>query len=285
METATQNPIRTISVFSKHLLWLDLNGMAETAAKIGFDGVDLTVRPNGHVEPERVEADLPRAAEACAKAEIEIEMICTSIGDASLPTTEKILKTASQLGIEYYRMDWYHYDETKSIDNNLEYFKALMRDLAALNEHYKIKGAYQNHDGTWFGAPVWDLALILRDIDSEWLGCQYDILNASIEGCKSWPLGFEFIAPYIHTIDIKDAVWRRVDDTWEVDYTALGEGNVDFRKFFQFTSKFNIQVPFSLHVEYDLGGADVGAHQLTIPEVQVIAAIKRDLNTLRGILT
>jgi sugar phosphate isomerase/epimerase len=273
-----------ITVFSKHLHWLDVAGMAQTAADIGFDGVDLTIRPRGHVIPERVEDELPKAVEECKKAGIEIAMICTTIQDASEPLTEKILKTASQSGIKYYRMNWYHYDPKKSIEKNLEYFTAKMKDLAQLNKHYQIKGAYQNHDGTWFGAPVWDLGLILHEIDSKWLGSQYDILNASIEGTYSWPLAFNYIAPYVHTIDIKDARWNKKAGEWHLEYVPLGDGNVDFLLFFKLLQEHNIDVPYSMHFEYDLGGAEIGAHHLTIPEEEVIKLMKKDLNVLKSFL-
>ncbi len=276
--------MQKITIFSKHLHWLDFKGMAETAANIGFDGIDLTIRPQGHVIPERVEDELPKAAEECKKAGIKIVMICTSIKDASDPLTEKILKTASLSGIKYYRMGWYHYDSKKSIDKNLEYFKAKLKDLSQLNELYQIKGAYQNHDGTWFGAPVWDLGLILNEINSEWLGSQYDILNASIEGTYSWPLGLNFIAPYIHTIDIKDACWKKTDGERHLTYAPLGEGNVDYKQFFKLLREHNVEVPYSMHFEYDLGGADIGARHLTIPEEEVIKSMKKDLNILKKFL-
>ena len=59
-----------ISVFSKHLQFLDYQDMANMAAQIGFDGVDLTVRPKGHVLPERVNQDLPKAIDA-----IEVQVL------------------------------------------------------------------------------------------------------------------------------------------------------------------------------------------------------------------
>ena len=49
-----------ICIFSKHLQWCNYKEMADLAGEIGFDGVDLTVRPKGHVLPERVEEDLSR---------------------------------------------------------------------------------------------------------------------------------------------------------------------------------------------------------------------------------
>src|SRR5665811_2152902 len=59
---------RKIHLFSKHLQWLDYSEMATTAKQIGFDGIDLTVRPKGHVLPENVDTDLPKAVEAIRKS-------------------------------------------------------------------------------------------------------------------------------------------------------------------------------------------------------------------------
>ena len=131
-----------ITLFSKHLHWLDIADMACTTADIGFDGVDLTIRPNGHVTPEKVEEDLPKAAEYCKQAGIEIVMLSAAISNISQPFTEKILKTAASLGIKHYRMDWYYYNPGISIEQNYADFKARMKDLAAVNEHYGIKGSY-----------------------------------------------------------------------------------------------------------------------------------------------
>jgi hypothetical protein len=60
--------------FSKHLQWLGWEQMAETAAELGFDGIDLTVREGGHVLPERVKEDLPKVAAIVRKAGLDIPM-------------------------------------------------------------------------------------------------------------------------------------------------------------------------------------------------------------------
>jgi L-ribulose-5-phosphate 3-epimerase len=283
-QSLSQKGNHKIALFSKHLQWLDYNSMAETAAEIGYGGLDLTVRPKGHVLPEKVEEDLPIAAEACQKAGIEIIMMSTAIADVTEPTTEKILKTASQLGIKFYRMAWYKYDMNVSIEKNHDNFRAKMKDLAAMNQQYGIKGAYQNHAGTSLGSPVWDIGMILRNIDSQWLGCQYDIRHATVEGANSWPLGLKFVAPYINTIDIKDFHWTYLEGKWKLENVPLGEGMVEFKLFFQLLHQIGIQVPYSIHLEYDLGGANKGARELTIPAPKVIAAMKRDLNTLKNYL-
>src|SRR5687768_1147671 len=68
-----------IAVFSKPLQWLDYRQLAQTAAQTGFNGLDLTVRPGGHVLPEKVAQDLPRAVEEARKAGLEVTMLTTAI--------------------------------------------------------------------------------------------------------------------------------------------------------------------------------------------------------------
>lgn len=278
-----------ISIFSKHLQWLDYKEMAKVLSEIGFDGTDLTVRPGGHVLPERVEEDLPKAAEALARIGKKIYMLTTAIDNADDPLTGRILKTASSLGIKHYRMGWGHYDETRSVEENISSMQIKLAKLALLNEKYSISGEYQNHsgaasEGIYFGGSVWDIAKVLKEIDSPWLGSQYDIFHATVEGANTWPVGFKLISPYVRTIDIKDFKWIERDGKIRSEAVPLGDGMVDFRRFFRLLKEFNLQIPISLHYEYPLGGAENGSSKLTIEPNQVISAMKKDLVTLKGLL-
>jgi len=280
----------TISIFSKHLHWLGYSEMAMVAAEMGFDGVDLTVRPQGHVLPERVEEDLPKAIEAVNKAGKKIYMITTSINDADGPLTEKILKTASSLGIRHYRMGWMYYDDTKPIEENISLVQYKMGKLAILNEKYSISGEYQNHSGIdsagiYFGGSIWDLAGILKSINSRWLGSQYDIYHATIEGANAWPVGLKLISPYIRTLDIKDFQWSKKEGKWSSESVPLGEGMVDYKKYLGLLKQCNIRGPISIHYEYPLGGADQGAKALTMKREEVISAMRKDLTILKRYLT
>ena len=60
-----------ICIFSKHLQWLNVADAAKLAMDIGFDGIDLTVRKGGHIEPSRAAEDLPGAVETIRKAGLE----------------------------------------------------------------------------------------------------------------------------------------------------------------------------------------------------------------------
>jgi len=278
-----------ISVFSKHLHWLDYQGMAKALVDLGFDGADLTVRPGGHVLPEKVETDLPKAVEALAKEGKKVYMITTSVIDADDPLSEKVLKTASSLGIKHYRTGYLYYKDKNPVRDDIALFQKQLTKLAALNAKYSISGDYQNHSGNYgqgiyFGAPIWDLAAALEKINSPWLGSQYDVYHATVEGANAWTVGMRLISHYIRSADIKDFRWMTQDGKTRSVTVPLGEGMVDFKTFFKLLKEYKVTIPLSMHFEYPLGGSEHGDRELTMKKEDVLAAMKKDLDVLKNYL-
>lgn len=270
-----------ISVFSKTLHWLeDYQTLANTVAELGFDGIDLTVRPDGHVTPEKVEIDLPKAIQAAKKANIEIPMIVTNILQANA-LSERVLKTATAEGIKHYRMGWYHLEMQKDIMTQVDSFGQQMKELADLNKKYQISGEYQNHGGQYLGAAVWDLQPIFKNINSPLLGCQYDVNHATAESGANWETGFRLIAPYIKSIAIKDFKYELKDGKLLKIGCPLDEGVVDWKKYLQLLKQYNINVPITMHFEYDLGGAENGLRTIKIDKKVILNAMKKDLTLLK----
>ena len=278
---SSNNPVpRQICVFSKHLQFLDYEIMAQTAAEIGFDGVDLTVRPGGHVLPENVTRDLPRAVKAVERAGLKVPMMTTRITSAGEAHTEEILKTASDSGITHYRMGYWSYDHSLSIMDNLNQYRVEMQKLSALNKKYGIRGAYQNHSGKRVGGPVWDLWHLLKDLDPERIGCQYDVRHATIEGGYSWPLGMRLLSDYIRDTVIKDCIWIEKEGEWHHHSVPLGEGMVDWQRYFNLIKEKNIFGPISMHFEYPLydKNTDPSPEQR---KAQTVQNMQKDLKWLR----
>ncbi len=271
----------SISVFSKTLHWIeDYQILANTIAEMGFDGIDLTVRPDGHVLPEKVETDLPKIVQAAKKANIKIPMMTTSILQADA-LSERVLKTSSGLGVEHYRMGWYHLDMQKDIMQQVDAFGQQMKGLDILNKKYKISGDYQNHGGQNLGAAVWDLFPIFKSINSPLTGCQYDVNHATAESGANWETGFRLIAPYIKSLAIKDFKYILQDGKLKKVGCPLGEGIVDWKKFLALIKQYNINVPITMHYEYDLGGAENGLRTIKMDKKEIISAMKKDLALLK----
>lgn len=269
---------RKINIFSKHLQWLDYEAMADFAAECGLDGIDLSVRPRGHVLPENVERDLPRAVKAIKAAGLNVDMMTTAITDADDPLTEKILDVAGDQGVKYYRMGYLSYDEKVGVAGTLEKLKPRMAALAKLNEKHNIHGAYQNHAGIRIGGPVWDLWELLKDLDPRWTGCEYDIRHAVVEGGNTWPLGMNLLMSHIKCAVIKDFYWGKKKGKWAPINCPLGEGMVDLQAYFDVLNKARFDGPFSLHFEYDLPGKDLEVEER---KRATKAIIQRDIKVLK----
>jgi L-ribulose-5-phosphate 3-epimerase len=279
--TAGADPTKassSVSVFSKHLQYLDHRALADTVAEAGFDGIDLPVRAGGHVRPERVGEDLPRVVEAARGAGVSVPMITTAITSAGDPHAEAVLRTAGGLGIGHYRLGWLPYDRARGILGTLEDLRAPMRELADLNERCGIRGGYQNHAGTNVGSAVWDLHLLLNEVASPWLGCQYDIRHAVIEGSTSWPNALRLVAPFVHTVDVKDGQWEKTERGWRAANVPLGEGAVDLVAFFRLLGEVGVSAPISVHFEYPFPGDGTAAER----RKAAVALMRRDRERLRA---
>jgi len=242
-----------VFAFSKHFQFIeDFGELSDFMVEGGTDGLDLTLRPGGHIEPENVEKFLPGAVAEMKKRGLQAPMIVTKIADAKDPLTDRVLKAASKEGVGYYRMAYLSYDDDLGIEKSIEKFKAEFKALSVINKKYKIQGAYQNHAGTRLGGPVWDLYQVLDGLDPAWIGCQYDIRHAIVEGGTSWPLGWELIKPYVSCVDIKDFRWEKVNGKWKTLHVPMGEGMVDFKKFFGYLKESDFSGPISLHIEYQM---------------------------------
>ena len=268
-----------IHLFSKHLQFLNYKDMSEATKEMGFDGVDLTVRPKGHVLPERVTDDLPKATEAMKSFDLIPKMFSSNVIDANNEVQKTVLKTAKKLGYEFYRPAWVKYksdDILSTVEKANNQFKA----LALLNKKIGIKASYHNHSGHYVGASIWDLHKAMENVTTSHFGSQYDIMHATVEGGENWQTGFKLIQPHINTLVIKDFKWGKVDGKWKRIFTPLGEGMVDFKRYFELLKENNINVPISIHVEYDLGGAEKGGNP-TIAHKEVFKRIKHDLDFVR----
>ena len=154
-----------VGIVSRHLQWTSLEDAIAVAKEAGFDAIEWNVRKGGHVAPERVEQDLPRAVELTRKAGLAATMITTSIQDAQSPYAESILRAAKAAGIRYYRGgEYFRYDYKRDLLQQLEELKPRIATLVELNRKYGTTWAYHTHSAPgMIGGNVWDIWSVIKD--------------------------------------------------------------------------------------------------------------------------
>ena len=264
-----------ISLFTKHLVGLPFDRLAEVVAEIGVAGIEAPVRPGGHVEPARVEEDLPKLVEALRRRGLVITMLTTGINEvATANRAEVVLRTARALGIPRFRMNWYAYDGRRSPWVQLEEIRPKLRDLVQLARAIGIQPCYQNHSGAkYVGAGVWDMAMLMRDHPVGDLAWAFDIMHATIEGSTSWPTELELVRERLGMAYFKNFSWEGKGHR----PATLAEGVVG-PAYVERLKQGGFAGPVCLHVEYLPEGAAKDEAYLR----RAVATSRADLATLRG---
>jgi len=262
-----------ICFFSKHLPdlhWKDLGPVVKDA---GFDGVDLTVRPGGHVLPERAADDLEPAVQAIRAAGVQVPMLTTALLSSDEPAAEPILTHAGRLKVPFIKPGYYKY-QLQDVKAELESVGRQLGQLVDLARRHGVQIGYHNHAG-YVGAPVWDVVGIIEKLDAKWAGYYYDIRHAVVEGGGiGWKVSMQLVSPRLKMIAVKDFYWDKIPGKgWQQINCPLGQGMVDWTGFCGMLANARFQGPVSIHLEYGIPGADK-----TQKQDNTILAAKRDLD-------
>ncbi len=259
-----------IIAFSKPFQTLNFEQTADYVAEVGWDGIECPVRAKGQVEPARVEEDLPKFVEIMKKRGKEIVTMTTDVKEVT-PLNEKVLRTAAKLGIKKYRLGVWRYVKNKSIPDQLAEIQPKLRELAALNKDIGIQAGFQNHSGAdYVGSPLWDIYILIKDLDPQYMSVHFDIGHATIEGGLSWPVQARLMQPFYGAVYVKDFVWDATPTGGKMRWMPLGQGFVR-KSFIDDLKKSAYTGPISQHHEY---------FKSDDPK-ENLAAYRKDLETLK----
>jgi sugar phosphate isomerase/epimerase len=282
-----------LCLVSRHLQWTDIEEGAAAAAEGGCTAVAWTVRGGAHILPQNVERDLPRAVDAARKAGLETPMVITAIVDARSDRVEAILDTMRGLGIRHYRAAPFRYDYDGDLAVQLAALKPRIAGLATLNEKYGTTAMYHTHSGTGnIGGGVWDLWMVLKDFDPQFVGLNYDLGHATIRGGTGWVETSHIAHRHVRGLSLKDFRWvkgdgRRGTGPWSAEMVPGGEGMVDFKGMLGYFKSAGFVGPIELYQEYTIDvpgreplnmlGTDYGTWKLEISKARWVSLLKRDV--------
>ncbi len=268
-----------LMVFSKHLTGPPLEESARRLREFGVSAIDLTVRPKGHVAPERVADELPAVNERLHQVGSSVGMLTTNITDANDPTTRPILETAKKLGIKHIKLGYWDYAGFGTLHTQRREVKAKMKDLAAMAVTNSVTFGFHNHSDAYFGASLWDIEHVIADVPPQAVGLYLDPAHATIEGGSAgWEQGMDLLSDRIVMLAVKDFRWVEGKHRYaggrrhSVEFCPLADGNTPWPAVLKRLKQVKFDGPISFHSEYQ------GVHSfadLTVDEV--IAQTKRDV--------
>ncbi|MCX8064266.1 MAG: sugar phosphate isomerase/epimerase [Candidatus Hydrogenedentes bacterium] len=250
-ENKSSSPKSDIVIFSKYIQNLKPGELGKICKTCELDGVDLTVREKGHIDPKVVTSDLPITAELIQKDGAKISMITTNLLSAHSPYAEEIIQTASQINIRYIRIGYHKYNLSENINEQKRKFKDEIKSLAELAEKYNVNMGYHNHSGEGnFGGAILDLIEVLEEIQSNLLGINLDLAHLKAEGFGgAWKANLMRCIPWIKMIAVKDFT---VEEN-KIKWVKLNTGCVPIKEMLNIIlNSVKFSGPISIHLEYSI---------------------------------
>ncbi|MCK4283577.1 MAG: sugar phosphate isomerase/epimerase [Candidatus Brocadiae bacterium] len=259
-------------VFSKLFQSMDADALGRTMKELGVDGVDLTVRRGGHVEPESVKEGLPAFQQALAAHDIKVSMLTTSITGRDEPHAVDVIEAAGRLGIGYIKLGYWRYKGFGTYKESERQIKAALEELTPVLKDNGVKAGMHTHSGKNMGLNAQAALTLIEDSDPEAVGVFYDGAHCVFEGgYGGWLMGLDMVADRLFMVAVKDGGFFRTGSPsdsqkgWMPMVVPLDAGMMDWVEFIRCLKEIGFAGPLSFHSEYQgwLSFREMNVEQIT----------------------
>ena len=157
---------------SKFFPSLSAEELGEKVRELGYDGIDLNIRPGHPVDPENVADTLPGAVRAwsaqglvCPLATAPVDMV-----DPSAPEVERIYAACAEAGVPRFKIGFWRFDEGDDYWQIVDRARAALDAFASLSERFGVQTCYQIHSGPCIGSNCAGLMHLIRGFPPEHVG-------------------------------------------------------------------------------------------------------------------
>ncbi|WP_052362640.1 sugar phosphate isomerase/epimerase [Falsirhodobacter sp. alg1] len=242
-----------ITAFTKP--WTEpLLELAQKLKGLGFDGVELAVRPGYQVEPQNVTKDLPEAVELLASHGLKTPSIAGDIDEATIDACGEagvgIIRICApvDMGIGY----------MQSVDRYRRSFDAVLPAL----ERNGVAIGVQNHSGVHIASAV-GLAHLLAGYDPKQVCAVLDMGHCAVDG-EPVRMAVDIARPHLNgLVNFKNAChFRRNGPEQEAEYTihwtTHDHGGYSWRELVQELHKSGFTGTFCMPAEYNRQAGEHG---------------------------
>lgn len=259
-----------LAVFAKPWKSLPLPQLAAHIQSLGFDWIELPVRPGFPVEPDYIERDLPAAVKILAEHGIRVLNVT-----ADVPLdVERLYSACAEAGIAMNRVMF----RQRELDYWAAEAKARRKLDAALPfcERYGLQIGVQNHSGRFVPVNEMGMFQLLKDYDRRHVAAVWDPAHNALEGLDS-DAALDILGPYLCVVNLKNAFWRRASGPeaevaeWQVYWTSGAQGRASWSRVIAKLKAIDYRGPICFSAEYS-------------DDERVDELIVKDLYFARGLL-
>jgi len=276
---------------SKFFTALSVEQLGEKVIDLGYDGIDICIRPGHPIHVDNAIDTLPKAVRIwesqnlfCPLATAAIDII-----DPKSPNTEKLYAACSKAGIPRLKIGFFRFNEGDDYWQILDAARADLDGFAALGEKFGVQTCYQIHSGQCIGSNCAGLMHLIRGFDPKYVGAYPDFGHLLLDG-EDLDMGLSMVREHLSVAGIKDAYYAPQPDGHEPPFiprfVKVGDGGVNWKHALGALHNLGFDGPLSVHTEYDFDESiirNVGFADTSPPNLEQSA--REDAAYLRHILS
>jgi len=185
------------TVFTKPWKDTPLADLAKRIKGLGFDGIELPVRPGYQVPPENVAKGLAEAAKIMADHGLKIASLAG-------PADEKTIVACREAGVPLIRI-------MAGIPRDADYLTAVEKyqrewdDLVPLLARWGVTLGIQNHCGRYIGSEM-QIQHAIGRYNPKHVGCIWDAGHNGLMG-REPEIGLDIVWSHLRMVNLKNARW------------------------------------------------------------------------------
>ncbi len=244
-------------LFTKLFRGRSLAEIATASSDLGFDGIDLLIRPGHQAEPEDP-ASIHEAVRHLEQAGLGVPMATTDLTNLSGGRAEQVLATCAGAGISLIRLGYWKYDPLRGYAACFDAARRDLDGLARLAEKHGVRLALQLHGDTIHGSGA-QAAALLAGHDPTVVGAYPDPGNQTVQdGREDWRFTFDVLAPWLCCVGVKNGGWFPADLSeagqrrWRSDWMGVPDGMVPWDEIITHLRETGYQGLLSFHSHYEV---------------------------------
>jgi sugar phosphate isomerase/epimerase len=269
--------IMKIVLFTKLFRGRSLVEIADATSGLGFDGIDLLIRPGHQAEPDDP-ASIHEAARRLRQAGLTVPMATTDLTDPTDERAERVLAACAETGIDLIRLGYWKYDLQRGYAACFDAARRDLDGLARLAEKHGVRLAIQLHGDTIHGSGA-QAAALLTGHDPALIGAYPDPGNQTVQdGRENWRFTFDVLAPWLCCVGVKNGGWFPAELSeagqrrWRSDWLGVPDGMVPWDEIATYLKETRYEGFLSFHSHYE------------VPLDQVLAQTRVDLGYVKRLI-
>jgi len=235
---------------------LSVGDLGARARALGFDGLDICVRPGHPVNLDNVANALPAAIALWKEEGLVCPLATTPVTlvDPAAPEVEPLYAGCAAAGVPRVKIGFFPFTPGQDYWGLVEAARRALAGFARVGERYGVQTVYQVHSGPVLGSNCAGLMHLLRDMDPRWAGAYPDLGHMVLDG-EDYPMGLAMIREYLSIVGVKDAYHAPrpagSEPPFVPRFVKLGSGAVNWCRALGALKALGYDGAFSVHTEYD----------------------------------